>query len=167
MNLQFLENINGKETNFKAKIWAGIYSDNRSGMSLDERPDFFISKIPEPNGFWTAFKPKIHTIRQDKKNRWSEGQLIHFKTWEGRPHHSKNIEIAPAMRVKSVQKIELKFYRKTNKLLMLLVDDKNLGLSEIHKLAINDGFEDIESMIAYLGRNFSGKIIHWTDFSYQ
>lgn len=37
---------------------------------------------------------------------------------------------------------------------------------EIKQLAINDGFEDVENLIAYFNKVFTGKIIHWTDLRY-
>jgi hypothetical protein len=48
----------------------------------------------------------------------------------------------------------------------IYVDVKALNATEIYRLAYNDGFENLGYFTAWFGRDFKGKIIHWTDLRY-
>lgn len=118
-----------------------------------------------------AFKPqfvekikngsKIHTIREDKPERWKPGQQIHFATGvrsknyncflKGNCISTQNIMILPD---EQLVKIDLDFLR----------------AEKIHDMAINDGFDSVIDFFNFFKSKkgfFSGKIIHWTNHKYS
>lgn len=117
----------------------------------------------KPTGFVPKIKKgiKIHTIREDKSNRWRAGLKIHFATGV----RSKNYNCFKKGVVKSIQKIEIK-WNETWFYPFVYIDGRLLHLMEIEKLAINDGFETIDDFCKWFDKDFTGKIIHWTDFKY-
>ena len=107
---------------------------------------------------------KIHTIREDKNNRWKPGREINH--WMGNPRNvSKNphpfgqerndvcistqvIEIIPASKLVSI-------------------DNRVLNRGEIEELAYNDGLENSRIFFKWFSADaFIGKIIHWTEKRY-
>ncbi len=191
MNLDFMTHwgkemgeLVGKPTYFVEKIWTGIISDGI--LSSEHYSDAHYAHL---NQFGKEFDstdelmiyPKLHTIREDKNNRWKIGSKIHF-TINGR---TKNrFQFAPVIEVKNVQEIKTTWrathiglnydeerriittvgFRKN--LIDVEVDKKPIGYSQIEKLAINDGFNSIEDFFRFFNKDFSGKIIHWTDLKY-
>ena len=124
---------------------------------------------------------KIHTIREDKNNRWSVGKIIHFATGV----RTKAYEQFDEGACKGVQVIEIeemimcaaeycfvhKFIDpKSNikhfKTFCVKIDNRKLSTDEIKALAKNDGFADANKFFEWFNCNFKGKIIHWTDFRY-
>ncbi|WP_164126090.1 hypothetical protein [Sphingobacterium luzhongxinii] len=115
---------------------------------------------------------KIHTIREDSKDRWDEGKKIHFVVGN-RTKNYKQIKLGECIRI---QYVFMTFYRG---LLEVSVGDdhycdKYLTQLEILQLAKNDGFigvgDFMEWFVPLIKASekgcFSGKIIHWTDFKY-
>lgn|SRR5690606_2759991 len=103
--------------------------------------------------------PKIHTIRNDKNNRWKVGSKIHPVI----NNRTKNrFQFVPTLEVKNIQQISIR----PDSSFRVIVDGKRLFDHEITKLAINDGFESSEQFFAWFNIDFSGKIIHWTNFRY-
>jgi len=102
---------------------------------------------------------KIHTIREDKTNRWYKGRLIHF--WAGNPRNVKNHPYQfKEGKCKSTQKIEIK-----NK--CIYIDNREKLLSDkVKLLAIQDGFDSVNEFFEWFNKDFTGKIIHWTNFKY-
>lgn len=114
---------------------------------------------------------KIHTIREDKGNRWKKGMKIHL--WRGNPRNvSKNPYSFGKRMCFSTQKvfIHADFGPSGGLYTFVKVDDRQLSLKEVDQLAINDGFESSRQFYKWfsgkLGGDFSGKIIHWTDLEY-
>lgn len=117
------------------------------------------------NGKPTNFKEKIlagqkiHTIREDKTNRWKVERVIQFcygvrrKTFE-KFHETKCLGIQ-RIRIES-DKINFKIW----------VDDKKINETEIVNLAHNDGFDSVIDFCNWFNKDFEGKIIHWTDKKY-
>jgi hypothetical protein len=175
MTLLFSTVINGKPNYFIEKIWrslqgkgslrdAGFLSfnkeyRNRFGTAMPMRPW-------GENGIVTP--PKLHTIRRDEKNRWGAGCDIHFVI---NNRTSDRFQFAPVIKCVSVQEIKIiaispfdgTNFKRTN---FILIDDIVLAPSEMDKLAINDGFDCVEDFFAYFNKDFTGKIIHWTDLKY-
>ena len=117
-----------------------------------------------------AFKPhfiepianniKIHTIREDKPNRWKKNNLIHFATGV-RTKNYNNFQIGICV---STQRFEIRYY---SYLFRVTIDDRTLSYGEIETLAINDGFNNVQELLDFFdNKDFEGKIIHWTDFKY-
>lgn len=114
----------------------------------------------------TGLKP--HTIREDKSNRWKEGRVIQFFEWEGKPYRSKQVKITKAV-CKSVQNIEI-VWKDPDGLRYptpsIFVDGLWIVGEEKKRLALNDGFGSLMDFYAWFDKDFTGKIIHWTDLRY-
>ena len=110
-------------------------------------------------------KPKIHTIREDKKNRWKKGNDIHFII----NNRKKNrLQFMPIIHVISVQTIKIEWIQEEIEIrsMQIEVDNHQLNFVEIKELAINDGFDSLEEFMKWFNKDFRGKIIHWTNFKY-
>lgn len=115
---------------------------------------------------------KIHTIREDAKDRWDEGKKIHFVIGN-RTKHYRQIKLGEC---RSIQYVFMTFSRGVFE--VSVGDDhycdKYLSQVEIEELAKNDGFigvgEFMDWFIPLIKAShkgyFTGKIIHWTDFKY-
>jgi hypothetical protein len=120
-------------------------------------------------------KPKFHTIREDKADRWHAGVMIDFFI---NVHTKAMYRFAPSIPVVSTQTIEIIWFNKTRSLepskyapkrfnyLDLIIDGRLLEINEVEKFAHNDGFDSLEDFFAYFNEDFTGKIIHWTDKRY-
>ena len=112
--------------------------------------------------------PKIHTIREDKKNRWKVGTKIHFFI----NCRQKNMfRFAPVLPVVDIQRVFMTYLPHLGNGFELSIDGKQLMPYEIEQLAVNDGFDSVEEFENYFisvmkDDEFSGKLIHWTDFKY-
>lgn len=164
MILAFITKLNGKPTYFVEKIHSGLLqNDLLQGFDLKFEHEFDLDKL-------CSCEPKIHTIREDKNERWKPGTKIDFFI----NCRQKNMfRFAPVLPVLSVQKIEI-FYKglfsavAIDKVLFYTDADFKLGKSTagMLQLAQNDGFDTIEDFFAYFNEDFKGKIIHWTDLRY-
>jgi hypothetical protein len=191
MNLPFMTKfpkdtgtLAGKETFFIEKIHKSLeeqlpyYGKTQSTESyeLDFYKNMHAFKFKK-NEFirveqLTITKPKHHTIRRDSKDRWKVGNDIHFYI---NARTKDQFQFAPVVKVKGIQKFEIKEYamvdsnyanKVQDKILVVLVDDKKLPVSEVERLAVNDGFGSISEFFQYFNTEFKGKIIHWTDLKY-
>ena len=155
--------------NFKTKYPWGDYT-------------WFVSKIIN----WIDNLPtdqKLHSIREDKTNRWKPGMIIHFTTGS----RSKNYKCFAKSQCVSTQRIEIRemsqicvdncytyeeshmFGDRSEKFLKtfkVIVDSRELSDAEIYLLANNDGFETIHDFFRWFNKDFTGKIIHWTDLKF-
>lgn len=174
MILSFKTNIKGKPTFFVNKIWAGLI-DKKIATNYDD----FFNESPEMQSVgYTAglsFTPKIHTIREDKKNLWKNGMMIHFFINARQPNM---FQFAPSINLVSMQDIEIKYvsiYDSGGRFAkpfvkidgVIIYDVAGNGSDEMLKLARNDGFNGIHEFFSYFNKDFKGKILHWTDFKYQ
>lgn len=152
-------------------------------MVTQNVPDYydFYLKMEKSGLFELPFAPvpKLHTIRQDKNNRWKPGTMIDFFINARR----KNMfRFAPRIPVVSVQKIQI-VYEKANPkdldCVSVYIDDKLFyreydnripdsfeHYENMMQLAHNDGFENIVDFFNWFNKDFTGKIIHWTDLKY-
>ena len=130
-------------------------------------------------GFDKRFPDKIlggtkkHTIREDTYGRWKAGMKIQLATGVRTKNYAEFAELI----CKDVQKIEIK-YTDNRGIVEIYIDDKFFG--SIHrfipdksvnqmnvvKLITNDGFDNIKDFLTWFKRDFTGKIIHWTDLRY-
>mgnify|MGYP003995848679 CR=1 FL=1 len=105
---------------------------------------------------------KIHTIRQDIHGRWKEGRGIQFATGVRTPNY-KCFKVGVCQ---STQKISIR-YREGVEYPDIYVDEENLWKSKmVGALSRNDGFPYILKLIRWFNKDFTGKIIHWTDYRY-
>jgi hypothetical protein len=158
MILGFSTQINGKPTYFVEKIQRALTDT-----------DFFDTPELVPYEFnFEYFKdctPKLHTIRDDKNDRWKVGNKIDFFI----NCRQKNMfRFAPVLPVVSVQKIEIVYDKIFGKNLYpdVLIDNVKLHPNKLDELAQNDGFDTIQDFFAYFDKDFTGKIIHWTNLKY-
>lgn len=126
---------------------------------------------------------KLHSIRTDKTNRWKPGMKIHFSTGM----RTKNYKCFAEGKCILTQVIEIRemsqvcvdncytyeeshmFGDRSEKFLKtfkVIVDGRDLTSDEIDLLAKNDGFETTHDFFRWFNKNFTGKIIHWTDLKY-
>lgn len=106
---------------------------------------------------------KIHTIRQDKPDRWKEGNIIHFATGVRTKYYDNFL----TDRCRSVQTIEIK-YGPSEYLndVQIFVDGILMTTEQMQQIAYNDGFFCLADFQMWFNYDFKGKIIHWTDFKY-
>lgn len=151
MTLSFKTQINGVSNYFVEKILSGI-----EPLSLRHE----LPEVVDYNVF-TKCPAKIHTIREDKKDRWKAGNKIHFVI----NNRTKNrLQFAPVLPCVSTQKIIIEYSAFFPPL--VAVDGRKLNRWEIKELAINDGFDSVEDFFSWFNEDFTGKIIHWTDCLY-
>ena len=102
---------------------------------------------------------KIHTIREDVHNRWKEGMKMHMATGvRTKKYHQFNEKICL-----STQKIEIIHQ---NCIKIIKINNRKLKLSELYILAKNDGFANYDDFYFWFDKDFTGKIIHWTNLKY-
>ena len=163
MILPFSTQLNGKPNHFVEKIWETIL---QKGIQINviDFIEFGRKALPK-NYIVGTHKPKLHTIREDKKERWKPGTKIDFFI----NCRQKNMfRFAPVLPVVSVQKIEIVYDKVFGKTLYpeILIDNVKLHPMKLEELAQNDGFDSIEDFFAYFNEDFTGKLIHWTDLKY-
>ncbi|MBP4139643.1 hypothetical protein [Flavobacterium geliluteum] len=174
MILGFSTQLNGKPTHFVEKITIGLY---RHGLiTLDKASELL--NMPMSAIDKSEVKVKIHTIREDKNDRWKAGMNIDFFI----NVRKKNMfRFAPVLPVVSTQEV---FMTKRGNEIEITVskvgsyvgdDDFYLYHNAKVELALNDGFDSLEEFNTYFAERinenytqtgnswFTGKIIHWTD----
>lgn len=103
---------------------------------------------------------KIHTIREDKHNRWKKGIKIHF--WMGNP---RNVTKNPYQFGEGIVELVLSIhiYPDENRFIIGNQGEfKEIG--SLNELAENDGFDSWEEMKKWFKTEFHGKIIYWEKF---
>ncbi len=163
MTLAFSQQIGGKPTNFVEKIWFGLIQFNQI---LDRKDmEFHLKKCGEKELLWSEIDkitPKLHTIREDKGNRWKEGMLMHMVIGNRTPNR---FQFAPLVEVTRIQVIDIDNLFLEKKLVS--IDGRALEEDEIRILALNDGFDHLDDFWDFFkGSLFSGKLIHWTKLKY-
>ena len=113
---------------------------------------------------------KKHTIREDAHNRWKAGNKIHF--WSGNPRNTHlnpfpfNVEGCDTCISTQEIFIHPDFGPSGGIYSFVVVDNRQLSPDEVLVLALNDGFASARQFYKYFGKDFTGKIIHWTDLKY-
>ena len=107
---------------------------------------------------------KKHTIREDKHNRWKAGHIIHMATGV----RTKLYNCFYKCKCTGTQKIEISVDndKLMGQIICVYIDSKLLYHSDVETLAKNDGFDSAKDFFAWFNKDFSGKIIHWTDLRY-
>lgn len=160
MTLAFSTQLNGKPTYFVEKILAGLHS-------FEDFKGFYLSDLYNHDlDYLEMAAPKLHTIREDKKDRWKPGNKIHNKIWTGKPYNSPTFQFTPVLKCVSTQVISIKHSSEKWRQPWVTVDNSLLTGPEIEELAINDGFESSKEFFEYFNQDFTGKIIHWTKWRY-
>ena len=179
MILPFSQQINGKETLFPERILKGLleyYERRESPMTLEIVECIY--DYGAFDGYLTCDDclatvdqqfAKVHSMREDKKNRWKAGILIDFFI----NVRQKNMyRFAPKIHVVSTQEIEIRYTKKKEP--RIFIDGKMFYTSNFSRshdikmlhFAHADGFDSVEEFFDYFNTDFTGKIIHWTDKRY-
>lgn len=168
MILPFSTQMNGKPTYFVERIHK-CFSLKEVYMIAGLDPSIH---YPKDYNFMAKDKlpAKLHTIREDKNDRWQPGTKIDFFI---NCRQKDMFRFAPVLPVVSVQKVEIKHFEKEDDGMYIMIDDAifyeksgdwDRNPEGMLKLAQNDGFNTIADFFAYFNEDFKGKIIHWTDF---
>lgn len=193
MILPFSTKIDGKPTYFAEKILIGLLVKKlvpeNDFNSLCPRfvviptADKIIHRVSFD--YTIDHKPKLHTIREDKNDRWRVGTKINFYI----NARQKNMyRFAPVLPVVSTQKIEFIWKDNTENLTCLgmsydktctiIIDNRFFGdvlllkgtvvsgSDNLPRFAQNDGFDTLQDLLDYFNTDFTGKIIHWTNLKY-
>lgn len=162
----------GEPTYFMEKIWKSLLERGQpmiSGIGNNDLSyDYF-------NNHQQELQTKKHTIRRG--HRWKAGDVFSPRVWSGVPYRSRQIIIAPDIKIVRADKIQILstgeininvqafFY--INGRLFDFLDGKreNIYLTDLAK---NDGLSR-EDFISWFGiglakqKTFSGQIIIWDD----
>ena len=126
-------------------------------------------------GFKPQFQDKITagtkktTIRNDKHDRWHSGMTMHMATGV----RTKNYNCFKLDTCKSTQKIRI--WHRTAHVTYVYIDgrcfaqyrnNEKFPNIKLVTLANNDGFDSVESFFEWFNKDFTGKLIHWTDLRY-
>lgn len=106
---------------------------------------------------------KIHTIREDKNNRWKAGMTMHMATGV----RTKQYNCFKEEMCTSVRRIHLNPHEE----LVFFLDQYGhayfiFSQDEIKLLAKNDGFKSVEDFWHWFDKPFTGKLIFWTLYTY-
>lgn len=104
---------------------------------------------------------KIHTIREDKTNRWGAGRIIQAATGVRTKYYKQFF----TSECKDIQEVCILIEHK-NVIIYDGRDQTYLCPESIERLAKNDGFKTVEDFWQWFDKPFKGKIIHWTNFKY-
>lgn len=168
MILPFSTQINGKPTYFVEKIWETILQKGIE-IRLHDFIDFGRKALPKNYKVGTH-KPKLHTIRDDKNDRWKAGNKIDFFINCRQPNMFR---FAPVLPVVSTQKVLMSYYH--SDIIQISIDDRELfSYTERLEFALNDGFDSWEDFFNYFYPKikvapkeiYTSKLIHWTDLRY-
>ena len=163
MILSFKTKINGKPTYFPEKIWEGIIQKGIQFKASEMK--IGMEALPEDYKVKTHH-PKLHTIRKDEKNRWKRGIMIDFFI---NARTKDMFRFAPRIPIVSIQQIEIIHIENHPDYIdhvSIKIDGCRISKEKELELAINDGFENLNSFLEYFNEDFKGKILHWTDFKY-
>lgn len=168
MILPFSTQLNGKPTYFVERIHKcfslkEIYMIAGLDPSVHYPKDYnFVAK--------DKLSPKLHTIREDKNDRWKAGKKIDFFI----NCRQKNMfRFAPVLPVVSVQEVFMTYA--FNNVIQISIDGRELfSYTERLEFAINDGFDSWDDFFSYFYPKikaspqeiYKPKLIHWTDLKY-
>lgn len=165
MNLGFKTHFKGKPTHFVEKVMCSLIETHPGANHLSGEAslvDFVLTAkrkgLFKP-GWASSTTSKIHTIREDTKNKWKAGRDIHFAIGVRTRDYW---QFAPVVKCKSIQHIKICRIFQT-----VVIDDRALKWDEISELAKNDGFDSVGEFWNWFDRDFTGKIIHWTNHRYE
>lgn len=155
----------GNPTYFAKKIWRStkIFKhisakefENYYRNSYPDNP--FVSFIPTNDDEGMA---KHHTIRAGK--RFKEGEYFSPRIWSGKPYNSKQIIIAPEIKIQKVFDIEVCTYNineKKSGISAFIINDKII--TDWQNIAQNDGLSQQDLLDWFLpNAPFKGQIICW------
>ncbi len=110
---------------------------------------------------------KIHTFRDDPKDRWKPGLFMHHATGI----RSKRYRCFLKNQVVSIQKAVIKNNPSFFAELEIYIDGRLFKGTEVNTIAVNDGFRNAYEFKAWFFKikgckEWTGKLLHWTDKKY-
>ena len=105
---------------------------------------------------------KIHTLREDKPNRWGGGRIINFATGVRTPQY-KQFYLSTCT---GKQSIYIDPVKKEVRLILPGGQRYPFRDAEIEELSKNDGFNTVQEFWEWFDTPFWGQIIHWTFYRY-
>lgn len=171
MILGFSTQLNGKPTYFVEKIWKCLLQQNYNLLAYHKfRTEAVLNKAIDQWDIPNMVLPKLHSVREDPKDRWEKGKMIDFFI----NVRTKNMfRFAPVLPLVSTQKIAMSYAY--NDLIEISINGRELfGQEERERFALNDGFDSWEDFFNYFyplikkteDNWYTAKIIHWTDLRY-
>lgn len=155
----------GEPTFFVEKIWKGLWDRSNSPYlgEYQQAHDNHFGNDQVINVH--QFEPKWHTIR--KGNRFKVGDYFDARVWSGKPYHTKQIQIAPAIKVTKVWDFKIGSYgfQINEKVYNAKGDGAIKPQIELLKMiAKNDGLDrfDLLAWFKY-PKPFTGQIICWSE----
>src|ERR1700721_682187 len=159
----------GQPTYFVEKIWRSIGMGGRgtSERIVELNQAKGVKEIQGIRDFmativYAHYKPKNHTIRAG--HRFKTGDMASLRIWSVVPYNSKQIIIAPDVKVKvfdfSIDLLAPKIY-----LNGLCIFEQGKYVSEVlHEVAVNDGLS-IDDLFGWFKfpKPFTGQIICWNE----
>ena len=157
MILEYSMFLNGKRSYFPEKIIKGLGTDPVTAEIANYIPtnDFDEEVFINCN-------PKLHTIRQDKSNRWKVGNKIHSVIYNRTPNRLQFVKTLTCICVQDIRIIP----DGEDVPQGIVVDGRVLYIEEEVALIQNEGFDSTEDFWNYFDKGFTGKIIHWTNLMY-
>ena len=146
MLLFFSKYLNNEPTHFKEKIAKSLHTES---LHVNYNP-------------FHQFVPKIHTIRRNEDFKYDEGISLEM-------YYNEGFEYLLTAECLSIQEIFTTYHQGRFE---VSIESKYLYYTDILKLAQNDGFPSYETFRDYFiakmnnNGNYTGFIIHWTDFKY-
>jgi len=156
MTIMFMTKFkDGSFTNFVPKICKSLDPQFNEKRDLTE---MMTSGKVLPHVF-----PKHHTIRSGTAKHVKTGTKLSLRIWKGLPYRSPQEEFANA---ECTGKHKIHIWQDHFGGRHVVINEKMLGTEEIERLAINDGFDNVNQFFSWFGWEFEGVIIHWTDINY-
>lgn len=175
---EFLDTKKKKPTYFREKILTCAAME-KLRIENPARVSYPLEGVPVqqlPSGLKVPFRAKLHTIREDSHDRWKPGMSIQMvyrgagykiidEFNKGIPELSKCVSIQELKlwRVAGRSRNDID-YTKFETKIMCTIDGHRFD--DFEKLALNDGFESVEDFFAWFKKDFTGKIIHFTNLRY-
>lgn len=167
MTLSFSKK-NVQDRKFVEKIWKGLFDNWQIKAFTPELQQYTFDNYFAPCVSMnlvgdidkSKLHPKIHTIREDEKNRWYPGRKIHFVI---NNRTKERFQFAPLLHVQDIDHIDIYW---DNGEPTVYLNGRLVSSDTVSLIASNDGFDTTEDFFKYFNEDFSGKIIHWSDFQY-
>ena len=102
---------------------------------------------------WDITASKEHTIR--KNHHFNKGDFISLRCWAGKPYNSQKIILTKPVKVKKTWDFKISDGD-------YFLNGKKLNLSDIKKIAANDGLA-VEDFELWFPDKFTGQIICWNN----
>lgn len=123
----------GEQTYFVEKVWNGLLEDGHQIAShiynIGQKLGY--AYADDAYGRVISSTAKYHTIR--KGNRWKEGEYFSPRVWSGKPYNSKQITIAPDIKIVKIWQCEITAAGE------FMVPKASSTDTTIVEIAINDG----------------------------